>query len=118
MALKYDAANVLECEAKTTIADWCALVEAEPELEVIPLSRGDGYMRSPEMYHDLVSCLRNPLPLGTHALSSTAAREHASGEEFMTIACRECFRTFPQPVNGIVSLTPDTSCVCCGKLDA
>jgi hypothetical protein len=76
MALKYDVASVLEREAKTTIADWYALVGAEPELEGIPLSREDRCMHLPEMFRDLVSRLRNPLPLGTHALASAAAREH------------------------------------------
>ena len=38
----------------------------------------------------------------------------ASGGEFVTIACPECFRTFPQPINGNASLILDTSCVFCG----
>ena len=36
MSQKYDVATVLERETMTTIADWYALVEAEPELAVIP----------------------------------------------------------------------------------
>jgi hypothetical protein len=76
MSLKYDVATVLERETKTTIEDWYALVEAEPDLALIPLSREDRCMHLPEMFRDLVIRLRNPLPLGTKALTSAAAREH------------------------------------------
>ena len=76
MSLKYDVATVLERETETTIAEWYTLVEAEPELAMIPLSREDRCMHLPEMFRDLVSRLRNPLPLGTHALVSVAARDH------------------------------------------
>jgi CheY-like chemotaxis protein len=37
----------------------------------------------------------------------------ASGGEFVTIACPECFRTFPQPIYGTASAILDTSCVFC-----
>jgi hypothetical protein len=37
----------------------------------------------------------------------------ASGGEFVTIACPECFRTFPQAINGTANLILDTSCVFC-----
>jgi hypothetical protein len=76
MSLKFDVASVLERETETTIADWYALVEAEPELVMIPLSREDRCMHLPEMFGDLVDRLRNPLPLGTHARASAAARDH------------------------------------------
>ncbi|MGD0097896.1 MAG: hypothetical protein ABSB60_15510 [Terracidiphilus sp.] len=76
MSLKYDVASVLERETQVTISDWYALVEAEPELAMIPLSREDRCMHLPEMFRELVSRLRNPLPLGTHALTSAAAHNH------------------------------------------
>jgi hypothetical protein len=76
MSLKYDVASVLERETQVTIANWYALVEAEPQLALIPLSREDRCMHLPEMFRDLVSRLRNPLPLGTRALTSAAARNH------------------------------------------
>jgi len=38
----------------------------------------------------------------------------ASGAEFVTIACPDCFRTFPQAVGGRASAILDTSCVFCG----
>jgi len=76
MTLKYDVASVLERETQATISDWYALVEAEPELALIPLSREDRCMHLPEMFRDLVSRIRHPLPLGTRALTSSAARNH------------------------------------------
>jgi CheY-like chemotaxis protein len=36
-----------------------------------------------------------------------------SGGEFITIACPECFRTFPQPISGTASLILDTRCAFC-----
>ncbi len=76
MSLKYDVASVLERETQVTISNWYGLVDAEPELRMIPLSRGDRCRHLPAMFRELVSRLRNPLPLGTHALSSAAARDH------------------------------------------
>ena len=37
----------------------------------------------------------------------------ASGEEFVTIACPECFRTFPQAIDGSANAILDSSCVFC-----
>lgn len=37
-----------------------------------------------------------------------------SGGEFVTIACPECFRTFPQPIDGSITEILDTSCIHCG----
>ena len=36
-----------------------------------------------------------------------------SGGEFVTIACPECFRTFPQAIDGTANLILGTSCVFC-----
>jgi hypothetical protein len=76
MSLKYDVATVLERETDTTITNWYAFVEAESELAEIPLSRTERCMHLPEMFRDLVSRLRNQLPLGTQALTSVAAQHH------------------------------------------
>ena len=76
MSFKYDVASVLERETQVTIANWYSLVEAEPELIAIPLSREDRCSHLPAMFRDLVNRLRNPLPLGTRALTSVAARNH------------------------------------------
>lgn len=37
----------------------------------------------------------------------------ASGEEFVTIVCPDCFRTFPQAVNGRANAILDISCAFC-----
>ncbi len=76
MSFKYDVATVLERETQTTITNWYALVEADPELAAIPLSRDDRCKHLPEMFRDLVSLLRNPRPLGSQAKTSDAAQYH------------------------------------------
>jgi hypothetical protein len=76
MGLKYDVASVLERETEVTISNWYEFVASEPSLACIPLSKKDRCSHLPEMFGDLVNRLRNPLPLGTHALASSAARAH------------------------------------------
>ena len=39
-----------------------------------------------------------------------------TGTEFVTIACPDCFRTFPQMINGTTGVILDTSCVFCKTL--
>jgi hypothetical protein len=73
---KYDVATVLERETQVTIDSWYTRVESEEDLVRIPLSREDRCAHLPEMFHDLVSRLRSPLPLGSRALSSAAAKNH------------------------------------------
>ena len=75
-AVKYDVASVLEREAQSTIANWYARVEGEADLVNVPLSRRDRCAHLPEMFRDLVSRLRNPLPLGSRALNSPDAQAH------------------------------------------
>jgi hypothetical protein len=76
MPQKYDVATVLENETQVTIDNWYSRVESELELATIPLSRTDRCAHLPEMFSDLVGRLRNPLPLGTRALTSKAAHNH------------------------------------------
>ena len=76
MSEKYDVATVLERETQVTIDSWYTRVESEEDLVRIPLSREDRCAHLPEMFHDLVSRLRSPLPLGSRALSSAAAKNH------------------------------------------
>jgi hypothetical protein len=78
MTAKYDVATVLERETQVTIENWYSRVEKELDLTAVPLSRKDRCAHLPEMFVDLVQRLRNPLPLGTHALTSTAAHNHGS----------------------------------------
>jgi hypothetical protein len=76
MAKKFDVATVLERETPFTIDNWYNRVEQELDLATVPLSRADRCAHLPEMFKDLVGRLRNPLPLGTHALTSAAAHNH------------------------------------------
>jgi len=76
MSAKFDVATVLERETQVAIDNWYARVEQELDLSTIPLSREDRCAHLPEMFLDLVKRLRNPLPLGTHALTSKAAHSH------------------------------------------
>jgi hypothetical protein len=78
MSPKYDVATVLERETEVTINNWYTRVEDEMDLSAVPLSRDDRCAHLPEMFTDLVHRLRNPLPLGTHALTSVAAHNHGS----------------------------------------
>jgi hypothetical protein len=71
-------ADVLEREAKQTIAVWLTRVEAEPEIISIPLSATDRSEHLPEILRVIVARLRNPLPLGTRSLASDAASDHGS----------------------------------------
>ena len=78
MAKKFDVATVLERETPFTIDNWYNRVEQELDLATVPLSRADRCAHLPEMFHDLVGRLRNPLPLGTRALTSSAAHNHGT----------------------------------------
>ena len=69
-------ANVLEAETKSTIADWLRRVESEPDIIGIRLTNAERTAHLPEILRDLVTRLRNPLPLGTRALNSDAAYDH------------------------------------------
>lgn len=69
-------ADVLERETNNTIKSWLAKVKAEEEIISVRLSDEDRCAHLPEMFLDIVTRLRNPLPLGTRALTSDAAHDH------------------------------------------
>ena len=71
-----NVANVLERETEVTIDNWYSRVEKENDLITVPLSREQRCAHLPEMFRDLVTRLREPLPLGTRALISDAAHDH------------------------------------------
>jgi hypothetical protein len=71
-------AQVLEKETKVTIDDWYDRVEQEPDLLRVRLTREERCAHLPEMFSDIISRLRNPLPLGTRALTSDTAHEHGT----------------------------------------
>jgi CheY-like chemotaxis protein len=69
-------ANILEKETHSTIQDWLLRVELEPNIITVRLGFEERCAHLPQLFRDLVSRLRNPLPLGTRALVSPAAAEH------------------------------------------
>jgi hypothetical protein len=71
-----DLAAILERETHVTIDDWLRRVEAEPEVISVPLDPRERCAHLPQLFADLVSRLRVPLPLGTRALLSPSAAQH------------------------------------------
>ena len=76
MPVNDDVASVLERETDVTIDNWYSRVERENDLITVPLSREERCAHLPEMFRDVVTRLRGPLPLGTRALTSDAAHDH------------------------------------------
>jgi DNA-binding response OmpR family regulator len=71
-----NVATILDQNTQATIDDWLQRVELEPHIISIPLAPTERCAHLPSLFRDLVSRLRNPLPLGTHALVSPAAAVH------------------------------------------
>jgi YesN/AraC family two-component response regulator len=69
-------ASILEQESQATIDDWLRRVEAEPEIITVPMTPQQRSAHLPQIFRDLVSRLRHPLPLGTRALVSPEAARH------------------------------------------
>jgi DNA-binding response OmpR family regulator len=69
-------ATILEGESAATIKDWLARVDAERHILTVPMDDATRSHHLPQLFRDLVSRLRNPLPLGTRALVSPAAAAH------------------------------------------
>lgn len=71
-----NVANILERETQSTIDNWLLRVALEPQIITAPLNSKERSGHLPQMFRDLVSRLRHPLPLGTRALVSSAAAGH------------------------------------------
>jgi CheY-like chemotaxis protein len=71
-----NVANILELETQSTINDWLLRVELEPEIITVPLDYEARCAHLPQLFRDLVTRLRHPLPLGTRARVSKSAAEH------------------------------------------
>jgi DNA-binding response OmpR family regulator len=69
-------AAILEQEAQSTINDWLLRVELEPEIITVRLEKDARSAHLPQLFCDLVTRLRQPLPLGTRALLSPASISH------------------------------------------
>ena len=76
MSASENVANVLERETSGTIDNWYGRVEKENDLITVALTREQRCAHLPEMFRDIVTRLRDPLPLGTRALTSDAAQNH------------------------------------------
>ena len=71
-----DVASILKHETQSTIDEWLQGVENAPKILAIKMSSAKRSAHLPQLFRDLVSRLRNPLPLGASAQVSTAAEKH------------------------------------------
>jgi CheY-like chemotaxis protein len=69
-------ADILERSTQSTIEDWLDSVHNDRDVIFVPLDDDKRCAHLPQLFRDLVSRLRNPLPLGTRALVSPSAAEH------------------------------------------
>lgn len=71
-----NVAVILERETQATIKEWLLRVELEPQIISVPMDCQERCAHLPQLFRDLISRLRHPLPLGSHALISPAAAGH------------------------------------------
>ena len=71
-----DVATILEQETQVTIKDWLKRVDSERHILTIRMDDNARASHLPQVFRDLVTRLRHPLPLGTRALISASAAEH------------------------------------------
>ncbi|WP_348260622.1 response regulator [Telmatobacter sp. DSM 110680] len=71
-----NVSTILERESKNTTDDWYRCAERESSFITVHLEKSERCAHLPAVFRDLVHRLRNPLPLGTHALVSADAAEH------------------------------------------
>jgi DNA-binding response OmpR family regulator len=69
-------ASILAGETQSTIDRWLARVDLEPRVISVRLDKQSRCAHLAQLFGDLVFRLRNPLPLGTRALASSAAAAH------------------------------------------
>jgi YesN/AraC family two-component response regulator len=69
-------ATILEEGTEATIKNWLARVDSECHILTIIMGDEERSAHLPQLFRDLVSRLRNPLPLGHHALTSPTAVAH------------------------------------------
>lgn len=69
-------AQILESCTQATITDWLHRIELEPEVVAVPVTPELRCAHLPELFQDIISRLRHPLPLGSRALVSEAAFNH------------------------------------------
>jgi DNA-binding response OmpR family regulator len=69
-------ATILEDGTEATITDWLARVDSERHILTVEMGDKERSAHLPQLFRDLVNRLRNPLPLGHHALASSSAAAH------------------------------------------
>jgi DNA-binding response OmpR family regulator len=69
-------ATILEDGTEATIRDWLERVDSEPHILTVRMDDKQRSAHLPQLFRDLVTRLRNPLPLGHHALTSPTAAAH------------------------------------------
>jgi len=69
-------ADVLRRETRPTIERWLLRVDSEPDIISVKLTAVERCAHLPAMFRGIVIRLRNPLPIGTRALTSDAAHDH------------------------------------------
>jgi hypothetical protein len=71
-------AVILERATDVTIQNWYARVSLLPELMAIPINMQLRIAHLPQLFHDLVKCLRSPAELGSNVNVSAAAAHHGT----------------------------------------
>jgi DNA-binding response OmpR family regulator len=69
-------ATILEEDTDKTIADWLTRVDADQLVLTVAMDDVTRSAHLPQLFGDLVQRLKNPLPLGSRALTSAAAAKH------------------------------------------
>ncbi len=69
-------ATILEEGTQATIADWLVRVAGNAHILTVKMEDEDRCSHLPQLFIDLISRLRFPLPLGTHSFQSPAAKAH------------------------------------------
>jgi DNA-binding response OmpR family regulator len=71
-------ADILEQETRSTIQDWLLRVELQPDIITVSMDFEERCAHLRQMFRDIVSRLRHPLPLGSTTLRSPAAAEYGA----------------------------------------
>jgi CheY-like chemotaxis protein len=69
-------ATILERTMEATIQNWHERVQREESLMAIPMSREQRCGHLPDLFREMICCLRARKPIGTKELRSSSAGEH------------------------------------------
>jgi CheY-like chemotaxis protein len=71
-------ASILERAAESTILEWFARIETNPNLMSIAMSREQRCRHLPLLFQELIARLRSGQPIGSRELTSSNAAEHGA----------------------------------------